>query len=48
MIWLAVILMALWLLGLATAFTLGGFLHIFLVLGIAVVVIQLTMGRREA
>ena len=48
MIWLAVILMALWLLGLATAFTLGGFLHIFLVLGIAVLVIQLTMGRREA
>ena len=48
MIWLAVILMALWLLGLATAYTLGGFLHIFLVLGIAVVVIQLTMGRREA
>jgi hypothetical protein len=48
MIWLAVILMALWLLGLATAYTLGGFLHIFLVLGIAVLVIQLTMGRREA
>jgi hypothetical protein len=48
MIWLAAILMALWLLGLATAFTLGGFLHIFLVLGIAVLVIQLTMGRREA
>ncbi len=48
MIWLAVVLMALWLLGLATAYTLGGFLHIFLVLGIAVLVIQITMGRREA
>jgi hypothetical protein len=48
MIWLAVILMALWLLGLATAFTLGGFLHILLVLGITVLLIQLTMGRREA
>jgi hypothetical protein len=48
MIWLAVVLMALWLLGLATAFTLGGFLHILLVLALAVLAIQLTMGRREA
>ncbi len=48
MIWLALVLMALWLLGLATAYTLGGFLHIFLVLSVAVLVIQLTMGRREA
>jgi hypothetical protein len=48
MIWLAVVLMALWLLGLATAYTLGGFLHILLVVGIAVLFIQLTMGHREA
>jgi hypothetical protein len=48
MIWLATILLAIWLLGLATANTLGGFLHILLVLGIAVLVIQLTMGPREA
>jgi hypothetical protein len=48
MIWLAAALMALWLLGLATACTLGGFLHILLVLGLAVLLIQLTMGRREA
>ncbi len=48
MIWLAVILMALWLLGLATAYTLGGFLHILLVLSITVLVIQFTMGHREA
>jgi len=48
MIWLAAILMVLWLLGLATAYTLGGFLHILLVLSVAVLVIQLTMGRREA
>ena len=40
--------MALWLLGLATAVTLGGFLHILLVLGVTVLVIQFTMGRREA
>jgi hypothetical protein len=48
MIWLALALMALWLLGLATAFTMGGFLHILLVLSLAVLLIQITMGRREA
>jgi hypothetical protein len=48
MIWLAVILMFLWLVGLATAYTLGGFLHILLVLSITVLVIQFTMGHREA
>jgi hypothetical protein len=48
MIWLAAVLLALWILGLATAFTLGGFLHILLVLGVTVFVIQLTMGRRAA
>jgi hypothetical protein len=48
MIWLAVILMAIWLLGLATAYTLGGFLHILLVVSIAILFIQLTMGHREA
>jgi len=48
MFWLAAVLMALWLLGLATAYTLGGFLHILLVLGIAVLFIQLTMVHREA
>ena len=48
MIWLAIVLMALWFLGLATANTLGGFLHILLVLGLAVLLIQFTMGEREA
>jgi len=40
--------MALWLLGLATAYTLGGFLHILPVVSVAVLLIQLTMGHREA
>ena len=40
--------MALWLLGLVTANTLGGFLHILLVVSIAVLLIQFTMGKREA
>jgi len=48
MIWLAIILMALWVLGMATAYTLGGFVHILLVLSLAVLLIQFTMGQREA
>jgi hypothetical protein len=48
MIWLAIALMMVWLLGIATAFTLGGFLHILLVLGLAVLAIQFTMGQRAA
>ena len=48
MLWLAAILMALWLLGLATAHTLGGFVHILLVVSLAVLFIQVTMGHREA
>jgi hypothetical protein len=46
MICLAFVLMALWLLGVATAYTLGGFLHLFLVLGLAVLLIEFTMGQR--
>jgi hypothetical protein len=48
MLWLAAILMLLWLLGVATAYTLGGFLHILLVVSIAVLLIEFTMGKREA
>jgi hypothetical protein len=49
MLWaVAAILVVLWLLGLATAFTLGGFVHILLVVAIAVLLIQVTMGKRAA
>jgi hypothetical protein len=49
MLWaVAAILVALWLLGWATAHMLGGFVHILLVVAIAVLVIQVTMGKREA
>jgi hypothetical protein len=48
MLWLAAILMSLWLLGVATAHTLGGFIHILLVVGIAVLLIEFTMGRHPA
>ncbi len=43
---LAVILLILWLLGLVTAFTLGGFIHILLVVAIIVILIRVIQGRR--
>jgi hypothetical protein len=41
-----VLLLALWLLGLVTSYTLGGFIHILLVVAIVVVLIRLIQGRR--
>jgi hypothetical protein len=38
----------LWLLGLVSAYTLGGFIHILLVLALVVLVINLLSGRRTA
>jgi hypothetical protein len=47
MLWtIAIILFILWALGLATAYTLGGFIHILLVLAIVVILIQVFQGRR--
>jgi hypothetical protein len=47
MLWtIFVILLVLWLLGLVTSYTLGGFIHILLVVAIAVALIQLIQGRR--
>jgi hypothetical protein len=43
---IAVILLVLWLLGLVTSYTLGGFIHILLVLAIVMVVLNLISGRR--
>ena len=43
---IAVILLVLWLLGLVTSYTLGGFVHILLVLAIVVVLIRVIQGRR--
>ena len=48
MLWtIFVILLVLWLLGVVTSYTLGGFIHILLVVAIAVVLIQLITGRRS-
>ena len=41
-----VVLLVLWLLGLVTSYTLGGFIHILLVIAIAVVLIRVIQGRR--
>jgi len=47
MLWtLAVIMLVLWLVGLITAHTMGGFIHILLVLAIVVVLIRVIQGRR--
>src|SRR5579863_5251552 len=48
MLWtIFVILLVLWLLGLVTSYTLGGFVHILLILAVVVLVIQLLQGRRS-
>jgi hypothetical protein len=47
MLWtIAVILAVLWLLGIVSSYTLGGFIHILLVLAIIVVLINVIQGRR--
>jgi Family of unknown function (DUF5670) len=47
MLWtIFVILLVLWLLGLVTSYTLGGFIHILLVIAVIVIVIRLIQGRR--
>ncbi|HTQ53849.1 MAG TPA: lmo0937 family membrane protein [Bryobacteraceae bacterium] len=47
MLWtIFVILLVLWLLGLVTSYTLGGFIHILLVVAVVVLLIQLISGRR--
>ena len=43
---IAVILAVLWLLGMVSSYTMGGFLHILLVLEIVVVLIRVIQGRR--
>jgi hypothetical protein len=47
MLWtIAVILIVLWLLGLVSSYTLGGFIHLLLVLAIVIIIINLVQGRR--
>lgn len=47
MLWtIFVILMILWLLGMISSYTIGGFIHILLVIAIVVVLIRIIQGRR--
>ena len=47
MLWtIFVILVILWLLGIVTSYTLGGFIHILLLLAIGVVLIRIIQGRQ--
>jgi hypothetical protein len=41
-----IILLVLWLLGMVSSYTLGGFIHVLLVIAIVVVLIRLIQGRR--
>ncbi len=47
MLWtIFVILLVLWLLGMVTSYTMGGFIHVLLVIAIVVVLIRVIQGRR--
>ncbi|MBI3531426.1 MAG: lmo0937 family membrane protein [Burkholderiales bacterium] len=43
---IAVVLLILWLLGLVTATTMGGFIHVLLVIAVVVVLLRIISGRR--
>ena len=47
MLWtIAVVLIILWLLGLVSSYTMGGFIHILLVIAIVVVLVRVIQGRK--
>lgn len=47
MLWtIAVVLLVLWALGLVSSYTLGGFIHVLLVLAIIIVLLNVIQGRR--
>ena len=43
---LAIILLVLWLLGMVTSTTMGGFVHVLLVIAVVVVLVRVIQGRR--
>ena len=43
---IAIILLVLWVLGLVSSYTMGGFIHILLVIAVVVIVINMIQGRR--
>ncbi len=47
MLWsIAVVLLILWVLGLVTSYTMGGFIHLLLVIAVIVVLIRIIQGRK--
>ena len=47
MLWtVSIVLLILWLLGLVSSYTMGGFIHILLVVAIVVVLVRIIQGRR--
>ena len=47
MLWtIAVVLIVLWLLGLVSSYTMGGFIHVLLVVAIIVVLVRVIQGRK--
>jgi uncharacterized protein DUF5670 len=44
---IAVVLIVLWLLGLVTSYTMGGVIHILLVIAVVMILIQVIQGRRS-
>ena len=47
MLWtIAVVLIALWLLGLVSSYTMGGFIHVLLVIAVVVVLVRVISGRK--
>lgn len=43
---IAVILIVLWLLGLVSSYTIGGFIHVLLVIAIVIILLRVVQGRR--
>ncbi len=43
---LAIILIVLWLLGLVSAYTMGGFIHVLLVIAVVMILLRVIQGRR--
>ena len=43
---IAIILIILWLLGLVTSYTIGGFIHILLVVAVVMILVRIIQGRR--
>ena len=44
---IAVVLIVLWLLGLVSSYTMGGFIHVLLIIAVVMIVIQVIQSRRQ-